>query len=76
MNRFLTYEKMGKREKRALDNAKRLSWEGVKPVTRTVENKKIYNRKKSPHRYEDDGTGIFLFVSRVYSRVTSSCGSL
>lgn len=43
MNRFLPREKMGKREKRALDRAKRNTWEGINPVTRTIENKKIYN---------------------------------
>jgi hypothetical protein len=60
MNRFLPREKMGKREKRALDNSKRQTWAGISPVTRTTENEKTYNRKKSPRWHQDDGTGIFV----------------
>ncbi len=75
MNRFLTRKKMGKREKRALDLAKRNIWEGISPVTRITENKKIYNRKKSPRPDELDGTGIFIFLSTDHPRGCSS-GSL
>ena len=60
MKQFLPREKMSKREKRALDSAKRTTWEGVNPVTRTTENKRTYNRKKSPRSYHDDSTGIFV----------------
>ncbi|NLI53748.1 MAG: hypothetical protein GX417_05410 [Clostridiales bacterium] len=75
MTKFLTREKMGKRKRRALDRTKHGSWEGVIPVTRTIENKKRYNRKKSPHRYDDDGAGIFI-QSAYHCRSRSSCGSL
>ncbi len=64
MNQFLPREKMSKREKRALDEAKRASWNGINPVTRKNENKKTYNRKKSPRWQYDDSTGIFLCVKR------------
>ena len=60
MKPFLSREKMSKREKRALDNAKRTTWGGINPITRTTENKKAYNRKKSPRWYQEDSTGIFL----------------
>ncbi len=62
MSRFIPREKMGKREKRTLDKAKRVVWEGVSPVTRTIENKKRYDRKRTPRRYDDDGTGLFFIV--------------
>ena len=58
MKQFLPREKMSKREKRALDAIKRASWDGVNPVTRKVESKKTYDRKKSPRWYNDDSTGI------------------
>ena len=64
MNQFLPREKMSKREKRALDEAKRASWNGINPVTRKNENKKTYNRKKSPRWQYDDSTGIFLCIKR------------
>ena len=51
---------MNKREKRALDAIKRASWDGVNPVTRKVESKKTYNRKKSPRWYQDDSAGNFV----------------
>ena len=59
MKPFLPREKMSKREKRALDTTKRTAWEGINPITRTIENKRTYNRKKSPRWYNDDSTGIF-----------------
>ncbi len=73
--KFLSKEKMGKRKKRELDSAKRGTWAGVIPVTRTIENKKRYDRKKSPRRYDDDGTGILLFGGKIQFFVCS-CGSL
>ena len=60
MNRFIPKEKMAKREKHALDKAKRGTWEGIRPVTRAIENKKRYDRKKSPRWQDDDSTGISL----------------
>ena len=62
MKQFLPREKMSKREKRTLDAAKRTDWNGINPVTRTTENKKTYNRKRSPRWYNDDSTGIFICV--------------
>jgi hypothetical protein len=62
MNRFIPKEKMGKRERRKLDKIKRVTWEGVRPVTRTVESKKNYDRKKSPRPFDCDGTGVLLIM--------------
>ncbi|MCE5189944.1 MAG: hypothetical protein LLF75_12305 [Eubacteriales bacterium] len=61
MKRFLPREKMGKRDKRALDEKKRVTWNGINPATQKMESKRIYNRKQSPRWYEDDHTGIVLF---------------
>ena len=58
MNRFLPREKMSKRQKRELDQSKRVTWDGINPVTRTTKNKTTYNRKQSPRWYDDDSTGI------------------
>ena len=60
MKPFLPREKMNKREKRALDAAKRTTWGGVNPITRTSENRKAYDRKKSPRWIDDDSTGILV----------------
>lgn len=60
MQPFLPREKMSKRERRAMDASRRTTWDNVNPVTRKTENKKAYNRKKSPRWYNDDSTGIFV----------------
>lgn len=47
MNNFIAYEKLSKKEKRKLDNAKRGNWGGMSPVTRRSDNPKAYNRKRA-----------------------------
>ena len=47
MEKFISYEKLSKKEKRKLDLAKRQTWNSLNPVTRKPENSKAYNRKKS-----------------------------
>lgn len=42
---MVLYEKMSKKERRKANAAKRGDWNGVNPVTRVVESKKIYKRK-------------------------------
>jgi len=61
MTRFVPREKLGKKARRSLDKAKRRTFEGFSPVTKTVDSKKLYTRKKPPLRIEDDGTGAFFF---------------
>ena len=60
MNKFIPYEKLSKKKKRALDSAKRGSWHGVNPVTKRAESKKAYNRKKAL-KWKDDPFQGFLF---------------
>ena len=48
MPKFIPRKKLGKKARRALDAEKRATW-GFTPVTRKVENKKHYDRKKSAH---------------------------
>ena len=63
MNRMIPLKKQSKRAQRAQHNEKRATWGEINPVTRTTENKKAYNRKRSPRWYNDDSTGIFLMIS-------------
>ena len=53
MKPFIPYEKLSKKKKKELDSARRGSWNGVNPVTRRVESKKVYRRKKVL-KWEDD----------------------
>ena len=54
MERFIPYEKLSKKKKRALDLARRRDWGGMSPVTRRPENPKAYKRSKA--RKGDDET--------------------
>ena len=47
MEKFIPYEKLSKKEKRKLDQAKRQTWGNLNPVTRKPENSKAYNRNNA-----------------------------
>ena len=47
MEKFIPYEKLSKKEKRKIDQARRKNWGAVNPVTRKPENSKAYNRRKA-----------------------------
>ena len=47
MEKFIPYEKLSKKEKRKIDQARRQTWGELNPVTRKPENSNAYNRRKS-----------------------------
>ena len=47
MEKFIPYEKLSKKEKRKMDQARRQTWGELNPVTRKPENSKAYNRKRT-----------------------------
>ena len=47
MEKFMPYEKLSKKEKRKLDQARRQTWGELNPVTRKPMNSKAYNRNKA-----------------------------
>ena len=53
MKKFITKEKLGKKARKQLDTEQRSTW-AFSPVTKKVESKKLYNRKRKAHdRYDD-----------------------
>ena len=54
MEKFIPYEKLSKKEKRKLDQARRQTWGELNPVTRKPANSKAYNRSKSRNWMRDD----------------------
>ncbi len=46
MEKFIPKEKLSKKVRQELNRQNRGSWNGVNPITRKTENKKLYNRKK------------------------------
>ncbi|MBR5125938.1 MAG: hypothetical protein IKU68_04295 [Oscillospiraceae bacterium] len=46
MEKFIPYEKLSKKEKRKLNQARRQTWGCLNPVSRKPENSRAYNRQK------------------------------
>ena len=68
MEKFIPYEKLSKKEKRKLDQAKRQTWGQLNPVTRKPENSKAYNRNKARDWKRDAHGSIsgLLFAGCLY----------
>ena len=63
MEKFIPYEKLSKKEKRKLDQARRQTWGEMNPVTRKPENSKAYNRSKARNWQRDEqrtSSGSFI----------------
>lgn len=61
MKSFVPREKPGKKARKQLDSEQRTTWT-FSPVTKKVESKKLYNRKRKSHdRYDDFGMGFPVF---------------
>ncbi len=59
---FVPREKLSKKARKEMDRSRRVTW-GFSPVTKTVESKKTYSRKRKAHdRCGDDVMGPF-FIS-------------
>ena len=46
MERFVSYEKMSKKQQKIVNASKRGSWGNVKPITKVKASAKVYKRKK------------------------------
>ena len=58
MKKFIPKEKLCKKARKQLDSKQRSTWT-FSPVTKKVESKKLYNRKRKAHdRYDDYGMGF------------------
>ncbi len=65
MDKFIPYEKLSKKEKRKIDQAKRQTWGELNPVTRKPENSKSYNRNKARNwkrEYYETNSGTFICI--------------
>ncbi len=61
MARFVPRDKMSKKAQKELNRQGRKTWE-FSPVTKTVDSKKLYSRKRKDLNRENDGPG-FSFPS-------------
>lgn len=58
MARFVPKDKLSKKALKELNRQKRVTWE-FSPVTKTVESKKVYSRKKKAQYRDDYGLSFF-----------------
>ena len=61
MAKFIPKGKLSKKAQKELNRQRRVIWE-FSPVTKTVESKKLYNRKEKAHdRYDEDQQGMSFY---------------
>ena len=74
MEKFIPYEKLSKKEKRKIDQARRQTWGELNPVTRKPENSKAYNRNKTRNWKRDYREPIpgLLFATIQFLRYNKS----
>ena len=68
MEKFIPYEKLSKKEKRKIDQAKRQTWGELNPVTRKPMNSKAYNRNYTRNwnrDYQRTSSGTFICIGMV-----------
>ena len=58
MARFVPKDKMSKKAQKELNRQRRVTWD-FSPVTKTVDSKKLYNRKRNARNRDDYGLGVF-----------------
>ena len=66
MEKFIPYEKLSKKQKRALDAARRGSWGALRPVTRRPEKPGAYKRKKARLGDEEFPDRAFFVANRTF----------
>ncbi|NLO84138.1 MAG: hypothetical protein GX096_01715 [Clostridiales bacterium] len=59
MEKHICYDKLTKKKQREIDQKRRGTWLGVNPVTRRLEDSKVYNRKKAQNWKKDSGIALF-----------------
>lgn len=64
MARFIPEDKLSRKARKKLNRQRRRMWE-QSPVSRVIESKKIYNRKRSAHVRYDGGMNASC-LSRVF----------
>ena len=59
MARFVPKDKLSKKAQKELNRQRRVTWD-FSPVTKTVDSKKLYNRKRKAQNRDDYGLGFLL----------------
>ena len=60
--RFVPKEKLSKKAQKELNRQRRVTWD-FSPVTKTVDSRKIYSRKRKAQNRDDYGLSCFFICS-------------
>lgn len=63
MEKYIPYEKLSKKKKRELNNARRGTWGSLNPITRKPENSRAYNRRKAQNWKRDTPNSVPCFYA-------------
>ena len=63
MKKFISRQKLSKKARKELNAKQRATW-SFSPVTKKVESKKLYNRKRKSADLNDDYSGLLFFAFR------------
>ena len=61
MARFVPKDKLSKKAQKELNRQRRVTWD-YSPVTKTVDSKKLYNRKRNARNRDDYNYGLGVFL--------------
>ncbi len=73
MEKMVPYRKLSKKEKRKIDEKRRVTWD-FSPVTRKKENAKAYDRKKAKKWDGDVSNSLPSFFAR--NSVSTGCAAI
>ena len=59
MARFVSKEKLSKKAQKELNRQRRVTWD-FSPVTKTIDSRKIYSRKRKAQNRDDYGLSYFF----------------
>ena len=59
MVRYVPKDKLSKKAQKELNRQRRVTWD-FSPVTKTVESKKVYSRKRKAQTRDDYGLSFFV----------------
>ena len=66
LKKYTPYAKLSKKQKRALDQQKRVTWR-ISPITRRPENPKAYQRKKA-RQWMNESSDVLFFISLLLNK--------
>ena len=64
MTKFVPRRKMSKKTRKQADAENRVIW-AFSPVTRKIESKKVYDRKRISRAGYEDGSGVFIIFNMI-----------